>query len=135
MQKAKLTPFRILSATHVIVGLLMLPLTMFLGLSLAPVLLPGPVWVVILGIRLWRPSARVGVLLRRTHYVGLPVAALLCAYGGFAIQAAERSAAAGGGLLGTYGLIPLGLGAVLGITALTSLWLARRLSPVDGPAA
>jgi hypothetical protein len=34
-----------------------------------------------------------------------------------------------GGLRGAYGLIPLGLGTALGVTAATSLWLAR---PVKG---
>jgi hypothetical protein len=73
MKKPNVTPFRVLGVVHVIVGLLLLPLTMFFGLLLAPVLLPGPVWVVILGIRLWRPTARLGVLLRRTHSVGVKV--------------------------------------------------------------
>ncbi len=131
MQPPSLTPFRILGVVHVIVGLLLLPLTVFFGLLLVPILLPGPVWVAILGIRLWRPSARVGVLLRRTHLVGLTIACLLCAYGVLALQAAERSAAAGGGLLGGFGLIPLGLGAILGATAVTSLWLGRSLRSID----
>ena len=128
MQKLNPTPFRILGVVHVIVGILLLPLTLFFGLLLAPVLLPGPVWIVMLGIRLWRPTRRVGIWLRRTHLVGVAVAALLCGYGAFALQAAQRSAAAGGGLLGAFGLIPLGLGALLGVTAVPSLWLARRLT-------
>ena len=131
MHKLNSTPFRILGVVHVIVGLLLLPLTLFFGFLLAPVLLPGPIWIVILGIRLWRPSAQVGVLLRRTHWVGLTVAALLCGYGVLALQAAERSAAAGGGLMGGIGLIPLALGALLGGTAVISLWLARRLRSDD----
>ena len=135
MQKPNVTPFRVLGVVHVIVGLLLLPLTMFFGLLLVPVLLPGPVWVMILGIRLWRPTGRVGVLLRRTHFVGMSIAALLCIYGVLALQAAERSAAAGGGLMGAFGLIPLGLGVLLGGTAVTSLWLARRLRSNDGGAA
>ena len=128
MQQTNVTPFRILGVVHVVVGILLLPLTLFFGFLLAPVLLPGPVWVVILGIRLWRPTRRVGLLLRRTHLVGMSAAALLCAYGVFALRAAERSAAAGGGLLGAFGLIPLGLGVLLGATAVPSLWLARRLT-------
>ena len=131
MQPSNLTPFRILGVIHVIVGILLLPLTLFFGLLLVPILLPGPVWFVILGVRLWRPTARVGVWLRRTHFVGVTVAALLCAYGVFALRAAERSAAAGGGLLGGFGLIPLGLGAILGATAVTSLWLGRSLRSID----
>jgi len=131
MHQPNVTPFRILAVLHVIVGVLLLPLTMFFGLFLAPVLLPGPVWVVILGIRLWRPARRVGVLLRRTHFVGVTLAALLCAYGAFALQAAERSAAAGGGIMGAFGLIPLGLGVLLGSTSVVSLWLARRLRSTE----
>ena len=59
MQKPNVTPFRILGVAHVIVGLLLLQLTLFFGLLVASVLLPGPVWVVILGIGLWRPTVDV----------------------------------------------------------------------------
>ena len=135
MRNPNLTPFRILAVAHIIVGLLLLPLTLIFGLLLTPVLLPGPVWVVVLGVRLWRPSGRVRILLRRTHFVGVTVAAPLCAYGVLALQAAERSAAAGGGLMGAIGLIPLGLGVLLGGTGLTSIWLARRLKSDEGEAA
>ena len=136
MQQPNPTPFRILGAVHVMLSLLLLPLAMVFGFLLVPILLPGPVWVVILGIRLWRPTECVRVLLRRTHFVGVVVAAVLCGYGVFALRAAERSAAersaaAGGGLLGAFGLIPLGLGALLGGTAATSLWLAHRLRSVN----
>ena len=61
----------------------------------------------------------------KTHVVVPVVAFVMCVHGAFALRAAERSAAAGGGLLGADGLIPFGLGTVLGIKAATSLWLAR----------
>ena len=41
MQEPNVRPFRILGVAHVMVGILLLPLTMFFGLLLAPVLLPG----------------------------------------------------------------------------------------------
>jgi hypothetical protein len=59
--------------------------------------------------------------------VVLVVAALLGAYGVFALRAAKQSAARGGGLLGAFGLLPLALGVVLGATAAVSLWLARAV--------
>jgi hypothetical protein len=62
--------------------------------------------------------------------VTLVVATLPCTYGLLALQAAERSAAAGGGLLGAFGLFRLALGVALGGTAVISLWLARRRMPV-----
>jgi hypothetical protein len=119
-----LAPFRVLGVVHVLVGLL-LPFTLFFGVPLTPLLACGPIWLMILGYRLWRQGDEVGVPLRRTHVVAVAVAALLCAYGPFALLAAERSAAAGGGLLGALRLFPLALGVVLGATAVASLWLAR----------
>ena len=128
-QRIGVRGFRALGIVHVVVGLLLLPMSTFFGLTLAPVLALGPLWVVFLGVRLWRPTALVKDLLWKTHVVVAVVAAALCVHGAFALRAAERSAAAGGGLLGAYGLIPLVLGTVLGVTAAVSLWLAR---PVKG---
>ena len=127
MKEPAVSAFRVLGVAHVVVGILLLPASMVFGLPLAPLLALGPLWVAILGIRLWRPAARVKVLLWRTHVVTAMLAVLLCAYGIFALRAAERSAAKGGGLLGAVGLLPLGLGMVLGVTAAASLWLARPL--------
>ena len=85
----------------------------------------GPVWGIVLGFRLWKPRPDLFVALRRTHYAYLLVDALLIWYGVFALQAAERSAARGGGLLGGFGLIPLGLGIGLACFSLVTLVLTR----------
>ena len=119
--------FRILAVVHVVVGLLSLPLILFFGLTLAPFLIGGPIWLMVLGGRLWRQGEGMGALLRRTHVVLLAVAALLGAYGLFALRAAEQSAAKGGGLLGAFGLLPLALGVMLGATAAASLCVARGI--------
>ncbi len=99
---------------------------MLFGLIVAPILALGPLWVIVLGFRLWKPSARVAAALRRTRRVSLVIAVLLVWYGILALQAAERSAAAGGGLLGGFGLLPLGLGILLGCVSGLSLLLASH---------
>jgi hypothetical protein len=43
----------------------------------------------------------------------------------FALRAAERSAARGGGLLGDFGLLPLGLGIVMACFSGVTLVMAR----------
>jgi hypothetical protein len=121
-----LVSLRILAVVHMIVGLLLLPFSFIFGLLFAPFLAAGPLWLVILGVRLWAPTPWIEGLVRRTHWVGVGLAGLLCAHGILALQAAERSAAKGGGLLGGYGLFPLGIGIVLGITSGVSLWLMKR---------
>jgi hypothetical protein len=117
--------FRVLGAAHVIVGLLLLPVSMAFGLLLAPILALGPLWIVVLGVLLWRSSARVFTLARRTHIVGTAIAVLLLLHGILALRAAARSAAEGGGLLGAYGLIPIGYGLLLGLLSTVSLILTR----------
>lgn len=63
--------------------------------------------------------------LRRTHWAFLLIDVLLVAYGIFALRAAERSAARGGGLLGGIGLVPLGLGMVMALFSGVTLLIAR----------
>lgn len=127
METPGYTAWRILGTVHILMGLLLLPICMVLGLLLTPVLALGALWIVVLGVRLWRPSVRVGVLVWRTYRVALVLAALLCVYGIYALRAAEQSAAAGGGLLGAFGLLPLATGVLLAGTAVVSLWLTRTL--------
>ena len=128
MISRRLARFRVLAVVHVVVGFLSLPLALVFGLPFAPVLTCGPIWLMILGYRLWCQGEEAGVLLRRTHLVVLVVAALLDAYGLFALQAAQKSAARGGGLLGAFGFLPLAFGVVLGATAAVSLWLVRGVA-------
>lgn len=126
MVASSITLARVLAIAHGLAGLLLLvPLT----LVFVPVGALGALWLVALWIWLWNPTPRAWRALRRTHYAGLVLAALSCAYGVFALRAAERSAAAGGGLLGGFGLIPLALGVMVGAFSAAALWLARREPP------
>jgi hypothetical protein len=116
---------RALGVFHVLIGVLLLPLVVLFGLVLAPVLLIGPIWGIVLGARMWRPTPDVLAAVRRTHWAYLVVDALLVAYGIFALRAAERSAAHGGGLLGGVGLIPLALGIGMAVFSVITLAMAR----------
>jgi len=122
--------FRALSVVHVVAGVLSLPLALFFGLAAAPVLALAPLWMIYLGIRLWTPNDRIVAMLRTTHRISLAIAALLILYGISALRAAERSAAHGGGLLGAFGILPLGLGIILGAVAGASLFFVARRSAV-----
>lgn len=104
---------RALAVGHIAIGVLLLPVALALGWILAPILMVGPIWGIVLGVRLWRPRDQVFAAVRRTHWAFLLIDVLLVAYGIFALRAAERSAAHGGGLLGGFGLLPLGLGIVM----------------------
>ena len=95
------------------------------GGILAPIFMGGPIWGIVLGVRLWRSGAEVFGALRRTHWLFLAIDVLLVAYGIFALRAAERSAAHGGGLLGAVGLIPLGLGIVMACFSGVTLLVVR----------
>lgn len=115
---------RALAIGHIAIGVLLLPLTLSGGI-LAPILMIGPVWGIVLGVRLWRPQPGSFVVLRRTHWVFLLIDGLLIWYGVFALEAAARSAARGGGLLGGLGLIPLGLGIGMACFSVVTLVAAR----------
>jgi hypothetical protein len=116
---------RALAVGHIAIGLLLLPVALVSAGILAPILLVGPIWGIVLGVRLWRSGAEVFAALRRTHWTFLLIDGLLVAYGIFALRAAERSAAQGGGLLGGFGLLPLGLGIVMACFSGVTLVMAR----------
>jgi hypothetical protein len=118
--------FRALAIGHIAIGVLLLPLALAFGGILAPVLMVGPIWGIMLGVRLWRSPAAVFAALRRTHWTFLLIDGLLVVYGIFALRAAERSAAHGGGLLGGIGLVPLGLGMMMACFSGATLVVARR---------
>jgi hypothetical protein len=111
---------------HVVVGLALLPMSTFFGLGTAPVLLVVPVWFVVLGAWLWRPSETLRRALRATHIVAAPFAVWIVAYGVFALFAAEQSAEGGGGLLGAFGLVPIAAGLLTAALSLWSLLAIRR---------
>jgi hypothetical protein len=58
------------------VAIVLFPLLLFCGALLMLVVPPLLLWVLMLGVRLQRPSATVRAHLRRTHLVVLPVALL-----------------------------------------------------------
>ena len=116
-----LTFLRILGVAHIVVAIVLLPVTMFLGFSSALIVIPGLIWLIMLGLRLWRPNTKLRMALRNTHLVLAPFAILLVVYGFYALSRAEESADAGGGLLGAAGLIPIVIGLLAGSLSITSL--------------
>ena len=143
--------FRLLALAHGIVGLLPLAFNLLVGGLLAggawwmPVrgfsvgwllvigvqlLLPmaWAAWLFVLAFRLCCPTPRLAAPLRGTHLVVLLLGGLHCAWGFIAIRAAERSAAAGDGLLSPVAFIPLLLGVPLVALALSSLFAASQIA-------
>jgi hypothetical protein len=116
---------RVLAVLHIAIAVLLLPLTIF-PLPFIPIMMIGPIWAIVLGVRMWKRRDVVASL-RATHYVFLAIDAVMIAYGIWMLRAAEASAARGGGLLGGIGLIPLGLGIVLACFSLLTLTVTRRL--------
>lgn len=102
-----------------------MPLTLAGGL-VAPLLLAGPVWAVVLGVRMWQRRPNVGRSLRRTHAAFLAIDALLIAYGMWALRAGAESAARGGGLLSGFGIIPIALGCGLALFSVIVLVLTWK---------
>ena len=116
---------RALAVAHIVIAMVLMPMTLF-PLILAPLLLIGPVWSVRLGLRMWRREPGVVRTLRRTHYAFLAIDAGLIWWGIVALGAAEESARRGGGLLGGFGLIPIGIGATLALFSVVTLLLTVR---------
>ena len=114
-----------LGVAHVLVAIILLPSALFLGFFTIPVIVPGLIWLGVLGFRLLRPDRSIRRALRVTHTVLAPLAFLLVVYGCFCLHAARRSAEAGGGLLGAFGLIPIMMGGLAGSLAVASLCAAH----------
>ncbi|SRR5258706_1306481 len=117
--------FRALAIGHIVIGVLLLPVALLSGGILAPILMAGPIWGIVLGVKLWQRGTEMFTSLRRTHWGFLLIDVLLVAYGIFALRAAERSASHGGGLLGGIGLLPLGLAIMMALFSGVTLMMAR----------
>ena len=115
----------LLGAAHVLVAVALLPAAAFFGIFSWVAIVPGLLWLAVLGFRLLRPDPALGKTLRATHMVVAPLAALLIAYGLFSLHAAQQSAEGGGGLLGPFGLVPIVMGVLAGCLSLVSLVACR----------
>ena len=77
--------------------------------------------------QLWKgPTDRTAALIRAISLIGALAGAMFVVYGVFAIQAAERSAAHGGGLLGGFGYFVLAGGVVIGFFSAITLLALRK---------
>lgn len=124
-----MTTRRFLAVAHIAIGALLMPLIVMALLVAAPLLLIGPIWGIVLGLRLWQPGTEVTASLGWTHAAYLAIDVLLVAYGFWMLRAAEESAARGGGLLGAIGLIPIGLGLLLAMFSVITLAWLRLAAP------
>jgi hypothetical protein len=88
------------------------------------------VWLLALARALWRRDLAVRGRLLWTHGLLLIPALAAVAFGIAALDAAERSAARGGGLLGGIGVIPLVLGGCLAVANMTAIVVAYYGLPV-----
>ena len=131
---SRMFSIRALSVGHIVIGVLLLPVALLFGGILAPILMAGPIWGIVLGVKLWQRGTEMFTALRRTHWAFLLIDVLLVAYGIFALRAAERSAARGGGLLGGIGLVPLGLGLVLALFSGVTLVICTEVNASAGQA-
>gem|GEM_PF-774975 len=129
MQRTRILP-GLLGIAHVLVAIILLPSALFPGLFAAPVIIPGLVWLAVLGFRLCRPDRSLRSALRMTHKLLIPISILLVLYGSFCLYAATRSAEAGGGLMGSSGLIPIVMGILAGALSAVSL-ICRPFKCID----
>jgi hypothetical protein len=91
-------------------------------------------WMLALGRAIRRGDPRLRRRLLRAHGLLLVVALAAMLVGVSALQAAERSAQRGGGLLGGLGLIPLVLGGFVELLSAGALAAARYgLPPAKSP--
>lgn len=115
---------RLLAVLHIAIAILLLPLSIF-PLPLMPIMMIGPVWAIVLGVRMWK-RRDVVTALRRTHWVFLAIDAMVILYGAWMMQAAEASAARGGGLLGGLGVVAIAIGIGLALFSIVTLVLVQR---------
>lgn len=115
----------VLGLSHLVVAILLLPVALVMGLLSIPVVLPGLVWLVLLGIRIIRNQRPVrGALLITASLLALLGGQLLW-YGFYCLNAAARSAESGGGIMGSFGVIPIVMGAASLILSLSSFATIR----------
>ena len=87
------------------------------------------VWLGLLGRWIWTGHPQLRAALLATHGCLLLPGSLAIGIGVLALRAAARSAARGGGLMGSLGFFPLALGACVLALALGSIALALAVVP------
>jgi hypothetical protein len=86
------------------------------------------IWMAVVGRWIWLAEASSNKAVLTTHKIILAAGILAIAYGAFALAAASKSAAEGGGLMGAIGLFPLVIGGCLSALALSSILYVRSAS-------
>ena len=114
-----------LGVLHLLLSVILLPLAFVFSVFSIPFILPGLIWLVILGFRLIRGNRPIRGALLLTHTLLSIVSIQLVAYGFYCLDAGRRSAEMGGGILSSVGLIPIAMGAFGGIVSIVSLLVAR----------
>ena len=117
---------RALAAAHIVIAVVLMMTLTLSAIMLAPVFLIGPVWAIVLGVRMWK-RRDVTTALRRTHWVFLVIDAAVILYGAWMVQAAEASARRGGGLLGGLGFVAIVIGVCLAVFSILTLVAVRRV--------
>lgn len=117
------------------VAALTVPLTgaLVLGLGLVVLMIPLSIWIGALGVQTLRGLRASIAKIPKLHFALLPVSLLLIGYGFFALHAAHESARHGGGLFGAFGLIPIGVGSLVTILSVLSLFLIRTIKKGPTP--
>ena len=106
------------------------------GAIMLAVIQAGPVgalagWMLVLGRWLWSGHARLRIALLVTHAMLLLPGALTVVVGIYAMEAAARSSARGGGLLSPIAVVPLVLGGCVCALAICSIGFALGLLTVQ----
>ena len=123
----------VLGALQVAVGLILtaapIMVVGFAALCLVPFI--SVPWLILVFKTLRRPSKGGLLLLRSANILGVLVGAGLLGLGKHMLDAAERSARAGGGLLGALGYYPIGAGLLLITLCVLSLVMLWFLTPAE----
>jgi hypothetical protein len=111
----------LLGAAHILVVIVLLPTLLSFGFFSLFIVVPGLIWLIVLGIQILRKGGSMRKALRNTHLVLAPLAVLFIIYGIYCLRAAQRSAEGGGGLIGAVGLVPIVMGVVTVCLSIGSL--------------
>ena len=112
------------------VSVALVPLGLFLSALSFFLVLPLMLWLWALAARLLlhkerQVAARLSMSLQRSHWALIVLEGLLIVYGPYALDATRVSAADGRGLLGAFGIIPIGIGLLAGIVSIATIVLCR----------